>query len=342
MNDVSNARPEPKRDRWGRYLLPFPAPVGKKGATQPWQRATTLIKKAADTYHLEAWKQRNVAKGLALRPDLAARAAMLDIKDDSKALNDLVGQAMEAAGSATAANLGTALHSMTEAYDETGLLDTVPAEYHGRMREYREALDRHRITVVPEFIERITVSTNYRTAGTFDRIFLLSDGSYVIGDLKTGSTLDFGWDEIEAQLAVYEDGVNSNGLWCGDDIGWCKPVKVRTDFGLVVHLPATGEGCKIYRTDMAAGHDLVRLCCEIRDHQNGRNKLPQPEMGDPVGPDPFSVDEVAPDGWEERLARATTREELVQVAKDARALGQWNERLADWARSYAKAMEMMS
>lgn len=339
MTQQPYVRPEPQRDRWGRYVLPFPAGNGKTGAPSSWQRATTLIKMASDTYHLDAWKQRNIAKGLALRPDLAAQASMLDVKADKDRLNGIVSQAMDAAGSSIAANLGTALHSMTEVYDATNTLDGIPEEFHSRMADYSDALDRARITIVPEYIERVTLSVRYQSAGTFDRIVKLSDGTYAIFDLKTGSDLSFGWDEIEAQLALYEDGVNSHGLWCGNNIGWCKPVTVRRDFGLVAHLPANGSGCKIYRTDMTSGHKLVKLCCEIRDSRKKKSSMPAAETGDPVGPDPYRLD-AAPDGWDERLARCNTREELVQVAAEARAAGQWNERLANWARSYAKAIEL--
>lgn len=313
---VGKRWPEPKRDKFGRYLLPAPGET----AHQSWQRATTLIKKASDTFHLERWKERTVAKGVASRPDLTALAATLDVKRDKDQFDKLCAQAFDVAGGSAGASLGTALHSMAEGVDETGSMDAVPELYRSRMREYNAALAEAGITVIPGFIERQTLSVRWGSAGTLDRGYRLADGTNVIGDLKTGSTLDFGFKEIEAQLAIYEDGVNTAGVWTGE--GWDTRIKVSHEIGIVVHLPSDRPGCHIYVANLANGRRLLEVCAAVRDEQKLKSPLIEYRLS-PV------------DGWEERLNAANTYDELVSVVGDIKRAGCWTRELSHVARKLA-------
>ncbi len=174
------AKPEPKRDRWGRYMLPHP----DTGKRQAWTRATTMAKSISDTFALNMWSQRMTAKGLALRPDLVALAGTLDVKADKDRLNSLVDQAKDAAGQKVAANLGTAVHSYTEHVDGGGSLESVPVLHRPEVAAYLAAMRDAGLTAVPHLIERITVVPEFGTAGTLDRVLQEADGSYVIGDVK--------------------------------------------------------------------------------------------------------------------------------------------------------------
>ena len=73
------ARPEPKRDRYGRYLI----------AGKPYTRATTIADTLDDRYNLEKWGNRMVAKGLANRADLHALASTLDVDKNKGEFNKL-------------------------------------------------------------------------------------------------------------------------------------------------------------------------------------------------------------------------------------------------------------
>jgi hypothetical protein len=92
---------EPKRDRWGRPLI-TPAGGGKPVA---YTRATTLAKTLEDEASLANWKMRQVAVGLARRPDLVALASTTD---DKRRLDDITQQALDAAASSARANVGLA------------------------------------------------------------------------------------------------------------------------------------------------------------------------------------------------------------------------------------------
>ena len=107
------AAAEPKRDRWGRPLIP-PADGGK---SIPYTRVSTLAKELDNKEGLMLWKQRMVALGIGKRPDLAEMAAVT-APDDKGKLSEIVKAAMAAAESDKAANTGTVLHALTEQFDK--------------------------------------------------------------------------------------------------------------------------------------------------------------------------------------------------------------------------------
>src|SRR5215472_13629165 len=109
-------RPEPERDRYGRYILPDP----KTGKRRSWTRATTWAQTIADTYALNQWQKRMVALGLAQRPDLLAQVATVlepDTEGQKRKLDRWCQDAEEHAGASQRSNLGTALHSFLEHLD---------------------------------------------------------------------------------------------------------------------------------------------------------------------------------------------------------------------------------
>ena len=83
------------RNRYGAPRAPHPY----TGKTVTWQRPSGLAKKClADTYHLDLWVQRTIAKGAGLSPDLGALAAHLDISEDKAQLDDLAARMGKAGG----------------------------------------------------------------------------------------------------------------------------------------------------------------------------------------------------------------------------------------------------
>jgi hypothetical protein len=274
-----SGQPEPSRDRWGRYLI----------QGQPHTRATSFAGLVSETFALNQWQQRMVIKGMAMRPDLAALAHGLEVKSDSRALNSIAQQAKEAAGNRVAANIGTAYHAFTERLD-AGLItvDEVPPQYRDRVAQYADTMRRARLTTRPEWIERSTavradqVESPLPVAGTMDRILQLPGGDLVIGDLKTGSDLSYGWDEISTQLAVYAHGVNTHGLfdwntneWQTRDASGAR-LHVRTDIAIVMHLPADKDGCTLYQVDLVKGWERAQVCGRVMTLQKSKETLAVP------------------------------------------------------------------
>lgn len=249
--------PEPRRDRWGRYLI-TPAAGGTPVAHT---RATTWAKALDDQEGLINWSMRMTAVGLARRHDLYAQAASCR-EDDTAALRRIADEAKEAGGATHKANIGTALHRFAERVD-LGETVTIPDPHRADIDAYQTALTAHKLTVIPALIERIAVVPEFTVAGTFDRIYQTADG-LVVGDIKTGS-LDYAALSISVQLALYAHGHTLYDP--GDDTHHAMP-PVRQDIALVVHIPAGAGTCTIHTVDIEAGWRYAALSGQVRAARN--------------------------------------------------------------------------
>jgi hypothetical protein len=257
--DLQTVHVEPKRDRWGRYVIPNP----ETGKDQSWTRVTTFAKSIADTFGLTKWELRMSALGLARRPDLIAQAATVvdpDNPDAKKLLDRVAADAKEAAGSSAKANLGNALHSFTEQVD-LGQSPTIPDPYAADVAAYRAAMQQAGVEVLPEHVEQIVIIPAVECAGTFDRLVRIG-GGYVIADLKTGRDLSYSWTEIAIQLACYAHATHAYDPATGELT--LMPTVNRSE-ALVMHLPVGQARCTLYRVDIAAGWEAARLCREVRE-----------------------------------------------------------------------------
>src|SRR5690554_650231 len=155
---VTQPAPQVERDRWGR---PMVIPPGG-GRPVAYRRCTSFVDVLDDRWALEAWKQRQVAHGLALRHDLLLKAASAN--GDKKILNEVAQSAMEAAGSSTSATTGTALHAITEQLDR-GQDPLIPPSAQPDVDAYRRATEHLRMRAVEVFV----VNDELQVGGTFDR-----------------------------------------------------------------------------------------------------------------------------------------------------------------------------
>lgn len=293
-----------KYDRYGRYKLLHP----DTGKAVNWTRATTFAKSVQDTYALSMWSQRMTLKGAALRSDITAAVCTLDVKKDKDRVNSLVEDAKKAAGDKVAANKGTAVHAFTEDRDKALVGEEVeprevPEEFAATVDAYEAILREFGLEPVPGLIEFTTAVKQYEVAGTSDRVYrvtrnltlnlngrtiTLYAGEYVIGDVKTGADLSYGWQEIAIQLALYAQGLNTSGVWDWRTRQWARPVtvessdvqlKVRTDVGIVPHLPVDREEgaplATLYAIDLDAGWAAAVLCGQVRSWRKER-KLATP------------------------------------------------------------------
>ncbi|MEU8186046.1 hypothetical protein [Micromonospora carbonacea] len=305
---AGTVQPDPKRDRWGRYLLPDP---GEPGATStlPWTRATTFAKSISDTFGLTKWQCRMVAKGLTLRQDLYARAAAATI-DDRQVLDQVVEAAKEAAGSSTGASLGSALHQFTERVDR-GEQIQVPAPWDADVAAYCKALADHQIEVNAALIERIIVVRQHHVAGTLDRIYSSPTWKLPrIGDLKTGKDLSHGWLEIAVQLALY---ANADAMWNGLTDTYEPMPNVDREVGVVIHLPVGVGHATVYEVNLTAGWDIARTCAEVRGLRNRRDLAAVM----PSRPAPL-LDELS-----QQIQQAATQQALNLLWQQATVRGEW-------------------
>lgn len=273
---ATEPKPEPPRDRWGRYLIPDP-----KGKPVPHTRATTVAKTMADTYALEQWQMRQVAAGLARRQDLIGLAAAHDPDTDRKVFEEIVEGALEASGSAEGRRAGTTLHRFTELVDlGQRQVDEIPEPYRARVADYRTALTDAGVQVHPEWVEQIFVADAYTIAGTADRIVTLADGRRVIADLKTGKSVDFGQLEFAIQLAIY---ANHDATFSQATGRRGRRIDVDRETGLIIHLPAQGTGCALYTIDLAKGYDALITAMEVREWRKVKPLTPYRVMNPGTG-----------------------------------------------------------
>lgn len=240
------------RDRWGRPLI---APVDG-GKPIPYTRVSTLAKALDNKDGLTKWKQRQVVIGLGLRPDLAAVAAA--VGDDKRKIDEIVESAMSAAQSDRAANVGTAIHALTEQVDDGVEPGTLPQQFQADLYAYRAAMADIEIVAKETFV----VTDEVQAAGTFDRLVRLPDGRVVIADIKTGASEPDYPHGATQQCAIYSRG----HLYDPDKgrVGHLPALGVDQAAGLLIHMPAGIGRCDLYLLDLNVGWQLANVSVAVR------------------------------------------------------------------------------
>lgn len=263
VHPLDALKAEPKRDRFGRYLLKMP-----DGSYQPHTRATTVAETIDDRHNLENWMQRMVALGIGARRDLYAQACALTV-DDKKSLNELCDQAREAAAAKAGANLGTALHRFTERVDAGEVVD-VPPPWDADVVAYQQALTEAGIEIDPTLIELCVVHNGFLVSGTFDRLVRWGrTGELHIADLKTGADLSYSWGAIAQQLALY---ANADERYDHRTEQRQPLPPINREVGLVVHLPAGQATCTVHEVDLVAGWEAFQQSMWVREYRRRAKK----------------------------------------------------------------------
>jgi hypothetical protein len=282
-------RPEPQRDRWGRYKIAHP----DTGEMRSWTRATTLAHAISDTHALTQWQRRKVLEGAALRPDLLTGVTALAREiDDAPTWREAAAAkaemtrtcdaAADAAGANDGSKLGTALHTITE-YADAGRLgeieDLIPTELYDDLAAYLARMADAGIERPAEYIERVLVNTQVDAAGTTDRIVRMPaecekcGSPWKIADLKTQKSVDFGFLEIAIQLAEYANA----DVMVDEDTGEHEPMPVVCRCtGIVMHLPVGSGECTLYEVDLVAGWEAATLAFTVRQARSQSKQVGWP------------------------------------------------------------------
>lgn len=320
-----------ERDGMGRYIIKDPG-LGDyrrtKGEGKPKgvTRVTTFVKAATDSKALNDWGKRNVLIGAAKRPDIAARAHGLTHEGSRDRLDEIVEELSKEAGAKISAQQGTDIHTWTERMDQgRATLDDVPPVYRRYVQLYQECLEANGLEVVPGLIERTTFVGDYGgVAGTFDRVYYhRNTGRYLIGDVKSGKTLDYGQNEIDAQLYLYATGFNRHGVfdwqtktWDPRPFGDRPPFTVSLYTGVIIHTPLQGPDAGTVRAmhaDLQNGREYADLCASVRGF-----KRRKPGPFDPGTP---AFTERTSGEWEARFRGVQTQEEARELYDQAYVSG---------------------
>lgn len=252
-------------DGYGRYRLDN----GSGGFTS-YTRATTVAKTLDDTYFLEAWKQREILKGLVLHPALMTELGMLPVGKGAEEsltpqLSALSERALTASGSRRAAELGTAVHAWAAAVDGGQVnVGEVPAQFRDHITNYLRVCGEWGLVPEAQFTERTVRLLGDKVAGTMDRIFLCADGQRRIGDVKTSKTLEYSHLSFSIQLAIYHQ---------ADEVltecGWSPMPETATDAALIAHVPSSApQAATVVPVDLNRGRQAYRKALEVRHIRN--------------------------------------------------------------------------
>lgn len=261
---------EPELIRNGRYDLPHP--ITGEPVPRGWMRVTNLTKMLGDTYLLDQWKLRMVAKGIGLKDDLHALAAATPFEDRAT-LQQVAEDAMTAAGAAEGRNKGSALHSFTESLDRNLAATVVPAKWQPPIGAYLATMRANGIQHLR--IENTGVLLDSDggpvVSGTFDRLGMAPGWSLPrILDLKTAPRLDFSALEMAIQLAIYS---RFSHLWNKHSRTYTPMPYVDQRRGLIIHLPSDGSTCTLHNVDLVRGWRAFRTCLEVLETRKWKGLL---------------------------------------------------------------------
>ena len=253
--------PDPDRDNYGRYRLPDP--TGEKAGRKAFTRATTGAKALDDTYNLNQYQIRQVVTGIHSKPDLLDLFPEFgDYQEQRAALEEIAESAQVAAGSYESREHGTALHAWLEFVDGGhGTLEDVPAVFRPKVEKYLEVVQEWGLIVPPGGIERIVWHEATGFVGTFDRIYHLTDGTPVIGDVKTSKDLKYSYLSIAVQLATYAD---ASAMLSEDGSTWEPMPEVDPQRAVVLWVPSDKVHAELVPINLEIGRAALELAEQVR------------------------------------------------------------------------------
>lgn len=262
---------EVRRNQWGQYLV---VPPGKKKAVG-YPRATTIAKGLDTSDSLIGHYQRHTAMGLKLRPDLWAQVPTTFDDDTKRSFTNLCDEAHDAGGGNARRDRGTAIHDALEQYVRTARLPADDKMAHNVVRIV-EALEDAGFEIVADYVEAMVVLDAFRIAGRMDMVLRHTDGTLYVGDLKTGSSVNYGQLAWACQLAIYanadniyEQGPATDG---SEDVRSPMP-DVDKSRAVIVHRNEDDFACDVYWLDIAAGREALDVAMSVRGMKKRKGLL---------------------------------------------------------------------
>jgi hypothetical protein len=249
-------------------------------------RSTSLADTLDDKYALEQYERHQIIYGLGKSKDLWTLARTHNPEDDKGIYRQIAKDAAARAASGSKANLGTAVHKMTDDIDRHGAEPAAfPGEWQPYLRAYKKKLASIPFKIVTIYIEQVVVNDHHQIAGRIDRVLeatgtvhitlntgrtvTLQPGDRIIGDLKTGQWLS--WLKFSTQLAIY---AHNTATWHENEDhpqGGTRGGKldVSLEVALLVHLPVSDPdaNCHLYWVDLVAGYDSMLTSIEAKAHR---------------------------------------------------------------------------
>ena len=303
--------------------------------TLRYSRPSSYGKNLDDENALVNWRIWKAMEGVAASKSLAAQVAATP-DEDKEGKKELREKALDRGTANEAADMGTALHAMTVRVENPND-DWVPPEaYQPDLQAYIELLEEYGL--VSEMVECHMVNDEFRCAGTADRIYrltkplaapdgqVLQPGTLVLGDLKTGKSLDLSAPGYCVQVALYA----TSQLY---DIHLEKRLAtppINQDWALLVHLPVGKGRATLVWSSVERGLYGAWLSFEIKKWQKlwksgseGHDMPPvvlweAPTVEERLGAEGIEVGEVLEAAWEDMVAYAHARIQTISTYPKAK------------------------
>lgn len=282
-----------------------------------------------DDSALTNWRINKAIKGVAGDSALQARAVAAK-DDDRPTWQALRESSIQAGRGSEAADIGTALHAMSERFEDPDDDFTPPEPYLSSLTAYTDELAKYGL--VSSHFEFHSVCMEYRTAGTCDRIYtttiplaaptgeIIPAGSLLIGDLKTGKSLEYSTAGYTVQMALYAQGkfydvVNEE---------FVETPPINQEWAILAHVPSNSDTCQLLWVDLGVGNYGAWLVSELKEwRRKWRNGtyvatvIPPPMSATAVA-EGLDAEELEGDEWvTEMLGFCRARMETIRADDEA-------------------------
>jgi hypothetical protein len=257
------------RDRWDRPLL-IPVDGGDR---KPYTSISTLSEALGDTFGLDIWDRRMIARGIGLSEDLAALAGAEPyntglgepdkgaMKESGRRLDEIIERARDVAKAHQKRDHGTAFHGLTEPDNREHTV--VPERMRPDVDSFWAELERLGIEIVAT--ELFIVNEGLQSAGTFDHFVRVPgiDGLVVL-DKKTGV---YHPEKCRIQLACY-----AGGELYDKETDERIPFEsafgpVNQEIGITAHTAALSGKTVLYEEDLVLGRRAAAAAIWVRDYR---------------------------------------------------------------------------
>ncbi|KXO90903.1 Uncharacterised protein (plasmid) [Tsukamurella tyrosinosolvens] len=234
-------------------------------------RATTLAKSLDDSTNLTNWMLRGTVLGLANNPhllngiDTTAHPHIATLEFfDRKSLERIANKAKRSVGGDDGSVFGNKLHAWLEAIIAGATtFDQAPKDLQPYLAVLFESMRRLGFQFVDKMVERTVFIPASGLVGTFDFLAVTPDGDWVIGDLKTSSSIDWSWLSIAIQLAQYS---TATMMLSWDGSRWEVMPPVSRVFALVLSVPKDEPipTCTPYVVDLNLGSEMMETALRVQ------------------------------------------------------------------------------
>ena len=261
-------KPDFSRGAGGEPLIADPEGSGKQIR---YARTSSLGDTLDEKSGLHSWKTSKAMEGLGRDPELVAKVISVTPYEDYKSeWTKLREEAIQAGRGSWKADMGTVVHAMSERWEQEESWD--PGEpYRSALEAYSKV--QHSLGLRSQMFEVPIVNDILKVAGTTDRIYeltlplltpsgdVLPSGTLVIGDIKTGASLEYSIPGYAIQLAGYAGG----SLYDVEANRRIPTPSINQRWAIIMKIGVEEGTCEFYWVDLEVGRYGAQLANDVRE-----------------------------------------------------------------------------